>query len=98
MRLSSLFFTTLRDDPSEAEMPSHRLLLRAGLLFLSYTCYYLAIAAIPLAEAGSLFYTAPLFIVALSGPMRSTSGGSARVSRNSTSSPLIANSSMRCSM
>jgi prolyl-tRNA synthetase len=25
-----LFFTTLRDDPAEAEMPSHRLLLRAG--------------------------------------------------------------------
>src|SRR6187399_2662790 len=30
MRLSHLFFTTLRDDPAEAEMPSHRLLLRAG--------------------------------------------------------------------
>src|SRR5215203_6321001 len=30
MRLSHLFFSTLRDDPSEAEMPSHRLLLRAG--------------------------------------------------------------------
>ncbi len=30
MRLSKLFFTTLRDDPSESEMPSHRLLLRAG--------------------------------------------------------------------
>jgi prolyl-tRNA synthetase len=30
MRLSQLFFTTLRDDPSEAEMASHRLLLRAG--------------------------------------------------------------------
>jgi prolyl-tRNA synthetase len=30
MRLSNLFFTTLRDDPVEAEMPSHRLLLRAG--------------------------------------------------------------------
>src|SRR4051794_23106111 len=30
MRLSRLFFTTLRDDPGEAEMPSHRLLLRAG--------------------------------------------------------------------
>jgi prolyl-tRNA synthetase len=30
MRLSQLFFTTLRDDPVEAEMPSHRLLLRAG--------------------------------------------------------------------
>jgi len=30
MRLSELFFTSLRDDPAEAEMPSHRLLLRAG--------------------------------------------------------------------
>jgi prolyl-tRNA synthetase len=30
MRLSNLFFATLRDDPAEAEMPSHRLLLRAG--------------------------------------------------------------------
>jgi len=32
MRLSRLFFTTLRDDPADAEMPSHRLLLRAGYL------------------------------------------------------------------
>ncbi|HKB28586.1 MAG TPA: aminoacyl--tRNA ligase-related protein, partial [Candidatus Limnocylindrales bacterium] len=32
MRLSELFFTSLRDDPVEAEMPSHRLLLRAGYL------------------------------------------------------------------
>src|SRR5215213_8015675 len=32
MRLSHLFFTTLRDDPGEAEMPSHRLLLRAGYM------------------------------------------------------------------
>ncbi len=30
MRLSKLFFATLRDDPAEAEMPSHRLLVRAG--------------------------------------------------------------------
>ncbi len=30
MRLSQLFFTSLRDDPVEAEMPSHRLLVRAG--------------------------------------------------------------------
>ena len=30
MRLSELFFTTLRDDPADAEMPSHRLLIRAG--------------------------------------------------------------------
>ncbi|MDQ2966037.1 MAG: proline--tRNA ligase, partial [Chloroflexota bacterium] len=32
MRLSQLFFTSLRDDPADAEMPSHRLLLRAGYL------------------------------------------------------------------
>jgi prolyl-tRNA synthetase len=32
MRLSELFFATLRDDPGEAEMPSHRLLLRAAYL------------------------------------------------------------------
>lgn len=30
MRLSELFFTSLRDDPAEAEMASHRLLVRAG--------------------------------------------------------------------
>ena len=30
MRLSQLFFATLRDDPAEAEMVSHRLLVRAG--------------------------------------------------------------------
>jgi len=30
MRLSRLFFTSLRDDPSDADMPSHRLLVRAG--------------------------------------------------------------------
>ena len=30
MRLSHLFFATLRDDPAEAEMTSHRLLVRAG--------------------------------------------------------------------
>ena len=55
-----------------------RLLVRAGLLFASYTTYYLAIAAIPLAEAVSLFYTAPLFIVALSGPLLHERVGSAR--------------------
>ncbi|HET9853313.1 MAG TPA: proline--tRNA ligase [Candidatus Limnocylindrales bacterium] len=32
MRLSELFFATLRDDPGEAEMPSHKLLLRGGYL------------------------------------------------------------------
>ena len=30
MRLSTLFFASLRDDPAEAEMVSHKLLVRAG--------------------------------------------------------------------
>jgi prolyl-tRNA synthetase len=29
-RLSSSFARTLRDDPADAEVPSHRLLVRAG--------------------------------------------------------------------
>ena len=32
MRMSKLFVPTLRDDPSEAEVPNHRLLLRAGFI------------------------------------------------------------------
>ena len=32
MRLSRLFFSSLRDDPADAEMASHRLLVRAGYL------------------------------------------------------------------
>jgi prolyl-tRNA synthetase len=32
MRLSQLFFASLRDDPADAEMASHRLLVRAGYI------------------------------------------------------------------
>ncbi|MEH2178135.1 proline--tRNA ligase [Nostoc sp.] len=32
MRLSQMLFVTLRDDPAEAEIPSHKLLLRAGYI------------------------------------------------------------------
>jgi drug/metabolite transporter (DMT)-like permease len=45
------------------------LLLRSLMLFLAYGAYYLAISAVPLAEAVSLYYSTPLFIVALSGPL-----------------------------
>jgi len=44
-------------------------LLRAVMLFASYTCYYLSLAALPLAEAVGINFSAPLIIVALSGPM-----------------------------
>ena len=32
MRVSRLMLVTLRDDPAEAEIPSHKLLLRAGYI------------------------------------------------------------------
>lgn len=41
--------------------------LRGLLMFLSYTTYYLALAALPLAETVSIFYSAPLFMTAFSG-------------------------------
>ena len=33
MRVSRLFGKTLRDDPADAELPSHRLMLRAGMIY-----------------------------------------------------------------
>jgi drug/metabolite transporter (DMT)-like permease len=41
---------------------------RAFIQFASYTVYYLAIAALPLADAVALYFMAPLFIMALAGP------------------------------
>ena len=32
MRLSQMLFVTLRESPAEAEIPSHKLLLRAGYI------------------------------------------------------------------
>ncbi|HXV24870.1 MAG TPA: DMT family transporter [Alphaproteobacteria bacterium] len=43
--------------------------LRGLVMFLSYVTYYMALAALPLAEAVSIFYSAPLFMTALSGPL-----------------------------
>lgn len=44
------------------------LAIRAFIQFTSYTVYYLAIAALPLADAVALYFMAPLFIMALAGP------------------------------
>jgi drug/metabolite transporter (DMT)-like permease len=44
------------------------LTLRATILFSSYTLYYLAIAALPLADAVALYFMTPLFIMVLAGP------------------------------
>ncbi len=44
------------------------LTVRAGILFTSYTAYYLAIAALPMANAVALYYMAPLIIMVMAGP------------------------------
>lgn len=46
----------------------HLLTLRALTLFTSYTAYYLALAALPLADAVALYFMAPLFIMVMAGP------------------------------
>ncbi|RUM97689.1 DMT family transporter [Pseudaminobacter arsenicus] len=49
--------------------PSSRLLIvRALALFTSYTAYYLGLAALSLADAVALYFTAPLFIMVMAGP------------------------------
>ena len=50
-------------------------LLRAVMLFASYTCYYLSLATLPLAEAVAINFSAPLIIVALSGPILKEKAG-----------------------
>ena len=44
------------------------LLLRALVLFISYTTYYLAFPALPLADAVALFFIVPMFVTALAVP------------------------------
>jgi drug/metabolite transporter (DMT)-like permease len=45
------------------------LALRASAMFVSYTAYYLAFPALPLAEAVALFFAAPLFITIMAMPV-----------------------------
>jgi drug/metabolite transporter (DMT)-like permease len=40
--------------------------IRSILMFGAYTCFYLALSALPLSEAISLFFSAPIFITILS--------------------------------
>ena len=59
-------FIVMRDRvPLMSRRP--RLMLARGLLgFSSYTCYYLAVAAMPLAEVVAITFTMPLFVTAMS--------------------------------
>lgn len=44
-------------------------LLRGAAFFAAYTCFYLGVAALPLAETVTLANSAPLFVTALSVPL-----------------------------
>jgi S-adenosylmethionine uptake transporter len=44
-------------------------LLRGLTMFVAYGCYYLSLAALSLAETVSLYFSAPLFLTALSAPL-----------------------------
>lgn len=46
----------------------HLHLFRGLLIFVANMCYFLALAAVPIAEALAIFYVAPLFITLLSIP------------------------------
>jgi drug/metabolite transporter (DMT)-like permease len=46
-----------------------QLALRALIMFGAYTAYYMAFPALPLADAVALYFTVPLFITALAGPV-----------------------------
>jgi drug/metabolite transporter (DMT)-like permease len=45
------------------------LVLRALVMFGAYAAYYLAFPALPLADAVALYFTVPLFVTAIAGPM-----------------------------
>ena len=54
------------------------LALRGLILVVSYTTYYLAFPAMPLANVVALWFTTPLFVTALAGPLLGESVGPRR--------------------
>lgn len=46
-----------------------QLALRAMIMLGAYTAYYMAFPALPLADAVALYFTVPLFVTALAGPV-----------------------------
>lgn len=47
-------------------LKTRTMILRGGVMFLAYTSYYLALAALPMATTVTLYFSAPLFITILS--------------------------------
>lgn len=54
------------------------LLLRGVILVVAYTTYYLAFPAMPLADVIALWFTTPLFVIAMSGPLLGERVGASR--------------------
>ena len=45
------------------------MVIRGAILLVAYTTYFMALPALPLAQAIALYFMAPIFITLLSGPM-----------------------------
>lgn len=45
------------------------LMLRGAIMLVAYTTYYMALPALPLAEAIALFFVSPIFVTLLAGPI-----------------------------
>ncbi|UVC11701.1 DMT family transporter [Rhizobium sp. TH2] len=56
-----------------------KLVARSALMLVAYTTYYMAFPALPLADAVALFFTVPLFAMALAAPILGESIGWRRI-------------------
>ena len=66
MVLLLLLFRLMRETIAMVSKRPLMMLFRGLMGFSSYTCYYLAVAAMPLAEVASITFTMPLFVTAMS--------------------------------
>ena len=66
MALLLLLFRLMRERIALLSKRPFMMLCRGLMGFSSYTCYYLAVAAMPLAEVASITFTMPLFVTAMS--------------------------------
>jgi len=56
MRVSKLFGKTLRDDPSEAELTSHKLMLKAGMIYQAAAGIYAYSAGVAVSQENRADY------------------------------------------
>ena len=66
MALLLLLFRMMRESIALLSKRPLLMLVRGLMGFASYTSYYLAVAAMPLAEVASITFTMPLFVTAMS--------------------------------